>query len=45
MKPSADPANFVRSLSRTLQLHTKTIAGTYTIPGTPPVVLPWVGYS
>lgn len=45
LKPTANPANFIQSLSRTLQLHTKTVAGTYTIPGTPPVVLPWVGYN
>jgi hypothetical protein len=45
LKPTSNPANFIRSLSKTLQLHTKTVTGTYTIPGTPPVVLPWVGYN
>ena len=45
MKPSADPGAFIISLSKALQAHIKTVAGTYTIPGTPPVVLPWVGYT
>lgn len=45
MKPTANPANFVQSLSQALQAHLKTVSGTYTIPGSPPVVLPWVGYS
>jgi hypothetical protein len=45
LKPTSNPANFIKGLSRTLQLHTKTVAGTYTIPGTPPVILPWVGYN
>jgi hypothetical protein len=45
LKATSNPANFIRGLSKTLQLHTKTVAGTYTIPGTPPVILPWVGYN
>lgn len=45
LKPTANPANFVQSLSRTLQLHTSTVAGIHVIPGTPPVTLPWVGYK
>lgn len=44
MKPTANSANFVRSLSKALQAHTKTVVGTYTTSTTPPVVLPWVGY-
>jgi hypothetical protein len=45
LKATSNPANFIRGLSKTFQLHTKTVAGTYTIPGTPPVILPWVGYN
>ena len=45
LKPTANPANFVRSLSKTLQLHTSTVSGLHVIPGTPPVTLPWVGYK
>lgn len=45
MKASSNPANFVRSLSKTLQLHTLTVSGIHVIPGTPPVTLPWVGYK
>lgn len=44
MKPTANPDNFIRSLSKALQLHTKTVAGTYTTATTPPVILPWIGY-
>lgn len=45
MKSTANPNNFIKSLSRTFQAHTLTVAGNYIIPGTPPVTLPWIGYK
>lgn len=45
LKPTANPANFIRSLSKVFQAHTLTVGGTFTVPGTPPVVSPWVGYK
>lgn len=44
MKSTANPANFIRSLSKTFQLHLKTVNGIITFPGTPPVVSPWATY-
>ncbi len=45
LKPTANPANFIRSLSKVFQAHTLTVGGTFTVPGTPPVVSPWFGYK
>jgi len=45
LRSSANPANFIRSLSKAFQAHLKTVTGIYTIPGSPPVVLPWATYS
>jgi len=44
MKPSANPDDFVKSLSRTFQAHIKTVAGTWTSPALG-ATFPWVGYS
>lgn len=44
MKPSANPDDFVKSLSKTFQAHIKTVAGTWTSPALG-ATFPWVGYS
>lgn len=45
MLPSSNPNDFIVDLSQAMQAHLSTVSGQYIIPGSPPVVIPWVGYN
>lgn len=45
MVQTPNNSDFVQDISKTLQAHTKTVSGQWIIPGSPPVVIPWTGYS
>jgi hypothetical protein len=45
MESTANYENFIVSLSKTFQTHLPTLSGTFVIPGSPPVTVPWIGYS